>query len=113
MYEYRDMSDEEKSLVLDARKQRGYPWHSPPHIENIGGYRLITATCYKHQPVLNSWQRLQWIEEELLSALNAIETPPNAWRFTEPLSHLDESGERQGCHKIAGADAWSHFKGHQ
>ena len=79
MYEWRGMSDEQRASVLDERKQRGYPWHSPPHIETHRNWRIVTATCYNHQPVLNTPARLQWFEGELLKTLREIGAPCAAW----------------------------------
>ena len=36
MYDWRGMTEEERGLVLEMRRARHLPWHSPPHWEQEG-----------------------------------------------------------------------------
>jgi REP-associated tyrosine transposase len=69
MYEYRDMSPAERSAALADRKQRGFPWHGPPHLATAEGFRIVTGVCDEHRKILNTSARLAWFESELLKCL--------------------------------------------
>jgi putative transposase len=79
MYEYRNMTPEQRRAVVEQRRQRGFPWHGPPHPEAAGAYRIVTAACYEHRKVLNSVKRLEWFEGELLLVLRDAELSCAAW----------------------------------
>src|SRR5262249_21749110 len=65
--------------VVAYRQRRGFPWHGPPHLEEPGAYRIISAACYEHHHLLNTASRLQWFEQELLATLHAFGCPCAAW----------------------------------
>jgi len=79
MYIYRTLTPAQQAAVVAERQQRGFPWHGPPHPEETGVYRIVTATCYEHCYILNSPQRLEWFEQELLKTLHELQTPCAAW----------------------------------
>src|SRR3989442_16012922 len=48
-YLWRQLTPKQRVELLAWRKERGYPWHSPPHRPNFGHLRfLISAACYEH-----------------------------------------------------------------
>ena len=53
MYEWRQMTDEERAWVLRDRISKGSPRHTPPHWD-LEGERiyLLSATCYEHRCVI-------------------------------------------------------------
>ena len=67
MYEWRGMTEEERRLVLEMRRARHCPWHSPPHWEQEGKHwYLISAACYEHVPVIGkSLDRMTECEAEV------------------------------------------------
>ncbi len=75
MYEFRNWSDEERTKAIFKRIKRGYPCHSPPHIQAPPGYRIVTGSCYEHQEILSTPERLQWFEGELLRFSNRLPCP--------------------------------------
>ena len=79
MYTYRTLTPAEQEAVVAQRQQRGFPWHGPPHPEEPGAYRIVTATCYEHHHILNTARRLEWFEQELLNTLRELGTPCAAW----------------------------------
>ena len=79
MYEYRNMTPEQQRAVLEERKRRGYPKHSPPHVETAAAYRIISGACYEHRHHLNSHERLLWFEQELFQAVAELGTDLAAW----------------------------------
>ena len=49
-YRWRQLNQKQREELLEWRKARGYPWHSPPHRPNFGHLRfLVSAACYKHR----------------------------------------------------------------
>jgi putative transposase len=91
-YAYREMNPEERQAVLELRKQRGYPKHSPPHIDeqdlrsrfsgpSRGGlhYRLFSGACFEHKWILAAPQRLTQFSEWLLDALAQRGAEVAAW----------------------------------
>jgi len=53
-YEYRRMTDDERTAVVESRRQRGYPLHAPPHPYREAGWYFLTATNFEHQPVMRT-----------------------------------------------------------
>jgi hypothetical protein len=52
-YVWRQLNEKQRAELLAWRKERGYPWHSPPHRPNFGHLRfLISASCYEHHPYI-------------------------------------------------------------
>jgi putative transposase len=79
MYLYRSLTAEQQAAVVAERQRRGFPWHSPPHIEAPGAVRLVTAACFEHRHLLATPERLQWFEQELLDTLTGLNAPCIAW----------------------------------
>lgn len=79
MYRWRQMSDEERARVLAERQQRGVPWHGPPHPEAPGEFRIVTAACFEHRPILSTPERITWFESELRQALQELDVECTAW----------------------------------
>jgi putative transposase len=69
MYAYRNLTPAQQRGVVAERQRRGFPWHSPPHPEALGAYRLVSAACYEHRHLLHTPESLEWFERELLSTL--------------------------------------------
>lgn len=78
-YEYRHMTPEERAAILEERRQRGYPLHSPPHPYHETGWYCITATNYEHVHVMASSNRLTAFENQLLSELADIQAEIGGW----------------------------------
>ncbi|MGV3722362.1 MAG: REP-associated tyrosine transposase [Actinomycetota bacterium] len=49
VYNYRQLSPEERSDLIRWRAESGYPRHAPPHDYTLGGWFLISAATYEHQ----------------------------------------------------------------
>jgi putative transposase len=50
-YRWRQLTPKQRAELLVWRKERGHPWHSPPHRPNFGHLRFhITAACFEHVP---------------------------------------------------------------
>jgi putative transposase len=79
MYDFRKWTPQQRAAAVAQRKQRGYPWHGPPHIEAPGEYRIVTGTCFEHRSILASPTRLGWFEGQLLSHLKHGAIACAAW----------------------------------
>src|SRR5438128_2502304 len=48
-YIWRQLTPGQREEVLAWRKERGHPWHSPPHRPNFGHLHfLVSGACYEH-----------------------------------------------------------------
>jgi putative transposase len=68
MYNWRNMTPEERTRALELRRARQLPWHSPPHLD-LRGIRqyLISGACYEHKPIIGkSLERITDCEDSLL-----------------------------------------------
>ncbi len=65
MYEYRKLTTEQRQALIEQRIARGFPTHSPPHIQQDDTLYLLSATCYNHAIIMQSPNR----REELLNAI--------------------------------------------
>jgi hypothetical protein len=72
-YRWRQLDPKQREELLEWRKIRGHPWHSPPHRLNFGHLRfLISAACYDHRHYIgHSLQRLDHFSAALLAVLAA------------------------------------------
>ena len=88
MYDWRKMTKHEQSKTMEFRKQKQYPYHSPPHLLTPGTY-LISAANYEHQPILGqSHQRLLTFEANLITTLSQHCQDIFAWCVLKNHYHL-------------------------
>ena len=80
-YLWRQLNDKQRKELLAWRKDRGYPWHSPPHRPNFGHLRfLISAACYEHHHYIGeSPDRMDNFSRELLKVLGVHASQTFAW----------------------------------
>jgi putative transposase len=79
MYNWRHMTEAQRSEALRLRQQAGQPWHGPPHgLEEY--WHHISAAGYEHQPILGaSLERMAVFEKDLLCALAPVSEGVTAW----------------------------------
>lgn len=72
-YLWRQLNQKQREELLAWRKDRSYPWHSPPHRPNFGHLRfLISATCYEHcHNTGHSPERMDDFSRDLLAVYSA------------------------------------------
>lgn len=59
-YRWRQLTPKQRAELLAWRKERGHPWHSPPHRPNFGHLRFhITAACFEHRSNIG---HSQWLD---------------------------------------------------
>jgi len=80
-YLWRELNEKQRSELLAWRKDRGYPWHSPPHRPNFGHLRfLISASCYEHHHYTGKHpERMDSFSCELLNLLGSHTRQTFAW----------------------------------
>ncbi len=81
MYDYRKLTLEEQWDVVQERRGKHQPWHSPPHRHVSGNVSyLVTAACYEHVPVIGQTsQRMSECEEGVLEACREVCAEIHAW----------------------------------
>ncbi len=80
-YRWRQLTPRQRKELLNWRKERGFPWHSPPHRANFGRQRYhITAACYEHRPLIGSEpDRMESFTRDLLEVLSQDDVRAFAW----------------------------------
>ena len=48
MYEYRNLTPQQRKELVQQRLCLGFPAHSPPHLIRDENFYLLTAACYDH-----------------------------------------------------------------
>ena len=80
-YLWRQLDEKQRANLLAWRKERGYPWHSPPHRPNFGHLRfLITAACYEHHHYIgHNLERMDAFSRDLLAIFSKHASQTFAW----------------------------------
>jgi putative transposase len=80
MYDWRNMSPKIREEILNHRRQRKLPWHSPPHFIDMYNTFMITATNFEHQSIIGrSIDRMHSFQIKLLETLSAHSSKIYAW----------------------------------
>jgi putative transposase len=80
MYDYRHMTPEQRTQIIAGRKERGLPWHAPPHYGGESNIFLITAACFDHRSIMEHPDRLTEFQDALVSGMEeALQIRPVAW----------------------------------
>ena len=88
-YLWRTLSSEQQALLLNWRRDRRFPWHSPPHAIQGRGTCLLTAACLRHAPhVGRSPERLSAFCDALLTAIGPVAAGIHAWCVLPNHYHL-------------------------
>jgi REP-associated tyrosine transposase len=75
------MTEYQRRQILELRKARNLPWHSPPHLDfNVARQYLISSSCYKHTPVIGKDPgRMSECESEILGICGSLNSRIYAW----------------------------------
>jgi putative transposase len=92
-YEYRKLSPTERKIVVELRKQRGYPLHAPPHPYREAGTFLITAANYEHAAIIETPKRRSEFQEILLAGFAEIQAEVIGWVILRNHYHILASVE--------------------
>ncbi|MEO8426623.1 MAG: hypothetical protein ABI651_05870 [Verrucomicrobiota bacterium] len=80
-YRWRQLTPKQRTELLAWRKERGRPWHSPPHRPNFGHLRFhLTAACYEHRSYIGRCpERMDVFAGDLLAVFAAHASQTFAW----------------------------------
>ena len=80
-YLWRQLTSKQRVELLAWRKDRGHPWHSPPHRPNFGHLRfLISAACYEHHHHIgHDPARMDSFSRDLLAVFATHTSQTFAW----------------------------------
>jgi putative transposase len=88
-YRWRILSEKQRSELLEWRKSRGHPPHSPPHRAGTTSVYHLSATCYEHAPHIGkSVKRMPEFCEQLLEVLIGNTSVLYAWCVLPNHYHL-------------------------
>ena len=88
MYEYRELTPEQRAKLVEQRLAQGLPPHSPPHPVRGQPLYLLTATCYEHAHHMGSQSRRQQVLDALSGQLIASGMEMRAWVVLSNHYHL-------------------------
>ncbi len=88
-YRWRQMTDEQRAVTMNYRRQHRLPKHSPAHYDSESGLYLVTAACFEHHPIIGqSMERMVDFERLLLETCVANEWHVFAWVILPNHYHL-------------------------
>lgn len=73
------MTPQEREQVVQARRERGFPLHAPPHPHRGEGSYFITGVNYEHKHIIADPLRRVSFEAQLLEELHNVKVKVNAW----------------------------------
>jgi putative transposase len=88
MYQYRNLTPEEREELVRERVARGFPAHQPPHPVRGRDVYLVTAACYGHAHHLPLSERRWALLESLFKQLSLMTIEIHAWAILTNHYHL-------------------------
>ena len=89
MYQWRQLTEEDRAALLSWRQHLKRPWHSPPHFATGPGCFHLTAACYDHAEIIGqSVKRMQDFGEDLIRTLDQVGATLHAWCLLPNHYHL-------------------------
>ena len=79
MYQYRQLTPDQRAQLVQERRARGYPPHSPPHPLRDQVSYLLTIACYEHRCHMQSLERRQALLDALFEAFIRRGIEVRAW----------------------------------
>jgi len=81
MYDWRKMTPAERARVMEIRRARSHPKHSPPHWDRKGSRQyIISAACYEHKSIIGeSYDRMSDCEFDVLDVCRRFSSEIYAW----------------------------------
>jgi putative transposase len=93
VYEYRNLTPEQRAELLRQRSLAGHPRHRPPHWQEGRGRFLITAATYEHRPYFQTDEERAHLWSEVMKELTEAGVACDAWVFVPNHHHLLVDGE--------------------
>jgi putative transposase len=81
MYDWRKLTEAQRTELLQFRRQLSRPWHSPPHRPSPGLHRyILSSACYEHAPIIgHSRNRMDAFSDDLLNTVAPFLHSLHAW----------------------------------
>jgi putative transposase len=79
MYEYRQLTPEQRAELVQQRLSYGYPPHSPPHPIQDQQFYLLTSACYEHCCHINSEQRRKQLLDVIFEYFIVVGIEVRGW----------------------------------
>jgi len=102
MYNYRQLTEEEKRQLVEERRAQGFPAHSPPHYVAEEHDFLFTAACYEHVAHMHSAERRQLLLEHCFEEAEAAGLTIHAWVVLPNHYHLLARPTNNDLHSFFG-----------
>ena len=102
MYDYRQMTDEQRHEVVAQRASLSLPWHRVPHCVGENQTYIVTGTCFNHCDVIESDQRRAEFAETLQQRIESQGTKIFAWCVLPNHCHLLLRGELTAVEQVLG-----------
>ncbi len=87
-YEYWSMSAEERAEALRRRRALHFPLHAPPHPFRDRVSYLLTASTYRHMPVIEPASRRTDFERRLLDGMRGVGARVFGWAVLPNHYHI-------------------------
>lgn len=104
-YQWRRLTSKEHRELMKFRKERSFPWHSPPHFSDSSTSRFhVTAACFEHRPHIgHTPQRLDEFTNHLVELIESSAHQMFAWCVLPNHYHvLVETSHLKGLLKSIG-----------
>ncbi|MEK6299904.1 MAG: transposase [Acidobacteriota bacterium] len=90
MYDYRKMTLAQRAEIVERRRRRHQPLHSPPHWDlGISNIYFVSAACFDHARIIGKDPaRMSQCEEHVLLACREAGTTIHAWCVLPNHYHL-------------------------
>lgn len=80
VYLWRKLTEEQRTHLLAWRRNRGLPWHRPPHRAGSTTRYHITAACFEHRRIIGrDGARMDHFCRTLLATMSQHGTRIHAW----------------------------------
>jgi putative transposase len=81
MYQWRRLSSVDRFELLQSRRRRQFPWHTPPRWQGSdGGWFHVTAACYEHAPFIGqTLLRMSEFSDQLVATCAGFSASGGAW----------------------------------
>jgi putative transposase len=88
MYDYRQLSPDERTVAVAYRRSRGFPLHKPPHSPAALDWYLVTAATFEHCSHFSAPRELTALECRLLEAVRGTGSACAGWVVLPNHYHL-------------------------
>ena len=103
MYEWRQLNKSDRDNLLEARKSKSSPLHSPPHYEGFSKIYHVCSACYEHKALIaKTDERIQNFTRDIIrfcqsqGKLHAWSVLPNHYHLLLEIDDLKKFTSEHG-----------------